>query len=268
MSAATLTTPSAHADWSVPPSGAPGVPFRRLMQAELRKLVDTRAGRGLLIAIAAVTILGFVIVLATSDPEWLTFSELVTGASSIQMMILPALGVIAVTSEWNQRSAMTTYTQEPRRGRVSVAKMLSAFIVTLVCTAALFVLGAAAHLAAIGFDLAPADWSVDGFEMFTLVFMQLLVVAQGVAFGMLFLSTPLALVVYYVLPQVLTLVLQLVSWLRDIAGWIDLNIATGVLYGGDPVSGEQWAKIAVTVTIWVVVPYLVGHFRITRREVK
>ena len=268
MSAATLTTPSAKADWSVPPAGAPGVPFLRLLHAELRKLVDTRAGRGLLIAVGAITLIGLGIVVAVGEAPTLTFWQLASGASSIQMLILPALGVLAVTGEWSQRTGMTTYTQEPRRGRVNVAKLLSAVILTLVCTVALLVMSAVAHLVAVGFDQTSADWSVGSFDMFALVFLQLLVVVQGVAFGMLFLSTPLALVVYYILPMVWSLLANLVSWLRDSAPWIDLNTALIPLYADEGLTGQQWAQIAVTVTIWIVVPYVVGHLRIVRREVK
>lgn len=268
MSAATITMPSARTDWSVPPSGSPGVPFSRLLHAELRKLVDTRAGRGLLIAIGAVSVVGLVIVVLVSDPEMLSFSELVIGASSIQMLVLPALGVLAATSEWSQRTGMTTFTQEPRRGRVNGAKLLSALLLALVCTGALLLLSALAHLGAVGLGRTGADWSVEAFQLAGMVFMQLLVVAQGVAFGMLFLSTPLALVVYYVLPTVWTLLMGLISWLRDAAGWIDLGTATGPLFGSELLTGQQWAQLLVTVTIWVVVPYVVGHLRITRREVK
>ena len=268
MSATTMVTPTARPDWSVPPVGAPGVPFRRLMHAELRKLVDTRAGRGLLIAIAAATLAALVIVVLVSDPDGLAYSQLVTGGSSIQLLLLPALGVLAATGEWSQRTGMTTFTQEPRRGRVGLAKLLSSLILAIVCTAVVMVLAAIAHLVAVGADQTTANWALDGSQMLGMVIMQLLVVSQGLAFGMLFLSTPIALVVYYILPNVWTLLMNLVSWLRDAAPWIDLSTSAVPLFDTPALTAEQWAQLVVTTLIWVVLPYVLGHARIARREVK
>ena len=55
---ATTSTPRPPAEGDRPParrSAPAGVPFGRLLLVETRKLVDTRAGRGLLLAIALVT---------------------------------------------------------------------------------------------------------------------------------------------------------------------------------------------------------------------
>ena len=57
---------------------------------------------------------------------------------------------------------------------------------------------------------------------------------SGVAFGMLLLSSPLAIVTYFVLPTVFTIVVNLVSaldWVRD---WLDLGTTTTPMFDGDP----------------------------------
>ena len=41
-------------------------------------------------------------------------------------MILPAIGILAMTSEWTQRTALTTFTLSPRRIPVLFAKLLAA----------------------------------------------------------------------------------------------------------------------------------------------
>jgi ABC-2 type transport system permease protein len=97
--------------------GRPGVPFGRLVRTELRKLTDTRAGRWLLIAIAALTPLVMVIMLFAAAPKNLTYDKLVDYTQTPQKMLLPVLGILAVTSEWSQRTGLVTFTLAPNRGR-------------------------------------------------------------------------------------------------------------------------------------------------------
>ena len=43
-------------------------------------------------------------------------------------MLLPILGIMAATAEWTQRTGLVTFTLEPRRGRVVLAKALAALV--------------------------------------------------------------------------------------------------------------------------------------------
>ena len=54
---------------------------------------------------------------------------------------------------------------------------------------------------------------------------------------------------------------------RDVQPWVDLNFAQGALFTGT-LSGEQWANLAVTVTMWLVLPAIVGLRLVMRSEVK
>ena len=47
-------------------------------------------------------------------------------------ILLPVLGVMSVTSEWSQRTAMVTFALEPSRGRVIAAKYVSALVIAVV----------------------------------------------------------------------------------------------------------------------------------------
>lgn len=40
-------------------------------------------------------------------------------------IFLPVIGIIAVTGEWSQRTALTTFTLVPRRWRIVVAKIVA-----------------------------------------------------------------------------------------------------------------------------------------------
>jgi ABC-2 type transport system permease protein len=56
--------------------------------------------------------------------------------------------MLAMTAEWSQRTAMTTFTQEPRRGRVLAAKILTGQAICLAGAGLAFLATQAAVLAA------------------------------------------------------------------------------------------------------------------------
>ncbi len=97
----------------------------RLLRVELRKLVDTRSGRWLLIAIALITATVITIFLFAAPPQELTYTNFVNATGTPQGVLLPILGILTVTSEWGQRTGLVTFTLEPHRGRVVVAKLLA-----------------------------------------------------------------------------------------------------------------------------------------------
>ena len=76
-----------------------------------------------------------------------TLGSLFLGAVETTGILLPVIGILAVTSEWSQRTALTTFTLVPRRARVIAAKLIAgvvlALIAVLVCLAAAAVAAAA-----------------------------------------------------------------------------------------------------------------------------
>ena len=48
-------------------------------------------------------------------------------------MLLPVIGIMAATAEWTQRTGLVTFTLEPRRGRVVLAKALAALACAWSC---------------------------------------------------------------------------------------------------------------------------------------
>ncbi|MEP7765130.1 ABC transporter permease [Sanguibacter sp. 25GB23B1] len=243
------------------------IPFTRLLHVELRKQLDTRAGRWLLITLGLITAIVMVIQVWVSDPEYLTFMDLALGAATPQMFLLPAIGIMAATSEWSQRTGMVTFTLEPRRGRVIAAKLISALGFGVAAVFAAIVLAAVANVAGMALQDGAGTWTVEWDLLAGFFLMQLLVVAQGVAFGMILLNTPAALVAYYVLPTVLTLLGALISWMRTPVQWLDMNSTTGPLLMGS-MDGDAWAKLAVSSLVWVILPLAAGTWRVLHREVK
>ena len=50
--------------------------------------------------------------------------------------------------------------------------------------------------------------------------------------------------------------------------WIDLGTSQQPLFSGVNLSGEEWAQLATSSAIWILLPLLVGLWRVMRAEVK
>jgi ABC-2 type transport system permease protein len=106
------------------------VPLARLVRVELRKMADTRAGMWLLIGMCGLTALVMTIFLVTADQPDRTFMRLMGAAAIPLAALLPVLGILLVTSEWSQRTALVSFTLEPVRLRVA-SKMFAALMLGL-----------------------------------------------------------------------------------------------------------------------------------------
>ena len=108
-------------------------PLLRLTLVELRKLADTRAGLWLLIVIglAAVAHRPLILLLAAPDAEQ-TFAGFFAFGLLPAGVLLPVLGILSMTSEWSQRTALTTFTLVPQRGRVVAAKLAAAVLIAVI----------------------------------------------------------------------------------------------------------------------------------------
>ncbi len=242
------------------------IPMTTVVRVETRKLVDTLSGRWLLIAIAALTTIVLVAMWFTVDGKNATFENYLGGTASPLMMLLPVLGILAATSEWSQRTGLTTYTLEPRRLRVLVAKLVGSLILGLACIVLAFGLAAAVTAASAATKNPATPWNVSWAIAGGFVLALILSLAQGVAVGTLIPNTPAAVVVYFLVPFAWMFLMQ---WerMRDIRPWADLNSALRPLFEAS-MTGQDWAHLAVATGIWVVLPLLAGAMVLRRREVK
>ena len=242
------------------------VPLTRLISVEGRKQLDTRAGRWLLITIAVVTAIVLVVLLFVNGGQH-SFRELLLATVTPQALLLPIVGILAVTSEWSQRAALVTFTLEPRRGRVAAAKTISALLVAVIALAAAVALAALAHLGSIAIRGAEAGWNVPTPVLAGFALMLLLGVAQGLGFGMLLLNTPAAIVSYLVLPTIWSVLGGMVASLKTAAGWLDLTTTMQPLLEGS-MTGNQWLRLGTATAVWVLLPLAAGLWRIIHSEVK
>jgi ABC-type transport system involved in multi-copper enzyme maturation permease subunit len=239
-----------------------------LAATELRKMVDTRAGLALLVVTELLAATIVVVQLLASKPATWTFEGFFSGAQTPMLILLPVLGVLSVSTEWSQRTALTTFALVPRRERVLAAKMLAAGALAALAVAACALDAALGNLVAGALPHANGSWHLTGTTMGAALLVQLLNVLLGVGFGVLLQSSPLAIVVYFVLPTAWAIVGGLVSWLHRWAAWLDMNTTTAPLMQGAWPAGNGWAKLAVSAGLWVGLPLALGLARLLRSEVK
>lgn len=246
-----------------------GLPFTTLLTVELRKLVDTRAGRWLLISILAITALAMGITLWLNRDTGTGLLPLLLAANIPQAILIPILGIMTAANEWSQRTALITFTQEPRRLRVMLAKTVAAVVLGLAVLALSILLAAAAHAASmVPVDGGEIDLSMGWTLLGHLVVVQVLGVLMGVAFGALLLSVPVGIVTYFLVPTLSPLIFMATSWLRENAAWLDLSTAQAGLLGDQSLTGQQWAQIGTTSALWILLPLALGCWRVARKEVK
>jgi ABC-2 type transport system permease protein len=246
-------------------SGTPGIPFGRLLKVELRKLFDTRASRWLLIAIVAITVVAVAIFYLNADSSERTFGNFIGFMAIPQAFLLPVLGILLITSEWSQRTALVTFTMVPHRARVIAAKVVASVVAGLVAVALAIALAALASL--VGGASDPFK-GVSSADLGQFALLETLGVLQGLAFGLIFLISAAAIVTYYVLPIAFSILFSVWGALRDAAPWVDLGTAQQPLQNGDHLTGENWAQLASAAAIWVLLPFVLGLVRVLRAEVK
>ena len=235
----------------------------RLVAVELRKMVDTRAGFWLQVAMVALTVVAVVARIVTGDAADHTFAAVLDVGLKPAAVLLPVVGILLVTSEWSQRTGMITFALVPKRSRVLGAKLIAAILLSvatlLLCAG---IVGAGVAAAAPGVE---GTWSGAA----TLVGQSSVYLTggmiTGVAFGMVLLASAPAIVALFALPIAWTGVASL-SFLADAAPWLDTRLGLGPLTQ-EVVDGTQWAQAGTSLALWMLLPLLIGTWRITRREI-
>jgi hypothetical protein len=260
MTSPTITRPG-RTDAQSPAATFPGIPFSRLVRVEWGKATDTRAARWLLALVAASTIgLMLAPVLAPSIIDQ-TYTSYLGFAALGLTILLPVVSILTLTSEWSQRTALTTFTQEPRRTRVINAKVT----VSLLLAGGGAVFGALVTAAGLGVAAASGrelDANLNARVLVGYLLFVLLNVLTGVVFGALLHNPAAAIVLYFALPTAFALLGRV---LKSVAEWIDTSTTFAWLLQG------QWSghtpQILFSVALWIAVPLAAGLVRTVRREI-
>jgi len=235
----------------------------RLVAVELRKMVNTRAGFWLQVAMVAITVVVVAVRSVVGDAADHTFASVLGVAVQPATALLPVVCVLLVTSEWSQRTGMITFALVPVRSRVLVAKLVASLVLALaMLVMSVTVVAAGVLVASPGVD---GTWS----DAATLIAQSAVYLTTGmvigVAFGAILLASAPAMVALFAVPITWTAVASL-SVFADAAPWLDTRLALAPLHE-EVLSSTQWAQAGTALALWMLLPLLIGIWRITRREV-
>ncbi|GAB2480069.1 ABC transporter permease [Jatrophihabitans fulvus] len=259
MSATTVTDRPVRPAPQLPPTAR--IPYGRLLRVEWRKATDTRAARWLIGLTALATAALMLAPLLARNSIDQTYSSYLLFAGFGLATLLPVVSILTLTSEWTQRTVLTTFTQEPRRVRVVSAKIVVALLMALgaivygaIVTAVALVIASAGGRDLTN-DLGAAN--TIGYALFVLAN-----IAMGVALGALLHNSAAAIVLFFVLPAALGF---LGAALKAVGEWIDPGTTFNWLLEGD--LGGHVPNILVSAVLWIAIPLTAGLVRTVRREI-
>ena len=234
-------------------------------------MFDTRSGFWLLASIVVLSVTATGAVIAFGSDADLTYDGFGAAVGIPMTVVLPIVAALSVTSEWTQRSGLSTFTMVPQRGRVIGAKAIATLVMGVVSMLVALAVGAAGNV--LGTALAGTDlvWDISAAQMGGIILANVLGVLVGFMLGVLLRSSAAAVVGYFVysfvLPGLSSLLASAQEWFRDLGPWIDFRWASSELYDAE-MSGEQWAQLATSGAIWLVAPLVLGLTLLFRSEVK
>jgi ABC-2 type transport system permease protein len=247
------------------------IPLSRVISVELRKMFDTRSGFWLMASIAIAALLATGAVILFAPDEELTYSTFAAAIGFPMAVILPMIAILSVTSEWSQRSGLTTFTLVPHRSRVVLAKAIAAVGIAVASMALAMVIGALGTVVGSAITGVDTTWDSSVSDLLYIVLGNVLGLLIGFMLGVLIRNSPGAIVAYFiyslVLPTIFGILASTATWFRDLQPWVDFNYAQSALFNGD-LTGEQWANLGVTGVIWLVIPLIIGVWAVLRSEVK
>jgi ABC-2 type transport system permease protein len=247
------------------------VPLARVVGVELRKMFDTRAGFWLMASILIAALVSTVATIAFAPESDLTYYTFAKAIGFPMTVILPIVAILAITSEWSQRTGLTTFTLVPHRTRVILAKVIASVVVGVVAMLIALAFGVAGNMVGPAVTGTDRVWDVSVVHSLEIILGSLISLLMGTMLGILFRSSPVALVAYFVtsllFPTVFGLLASTEQGFADLQPWVDLNFAQSFLFDGT-IDGVQWARLAVATTIWLVLPAILGLRLVLRSEVK
>jgi ABC-2 type transport system permease protein len=247
------------------------IPFSRLASVELRKTFDTRAGFWLMASIAITALIATAATVAFAPDDELTYEAFATAIGFPMSVLLPVIAVLSVTSEWSQRSGLTTFTLVPHRSRTVLAKGVVAIGIAVASMLLALAIGAVGNVVGTAIAGLETSWNVTTVEFCYIVLANTLGLLVGFMLGVLIRNSAAAIVGYFVYSFVLPTLSELLAssqdWFKDLQPWADFNYAQSALFNGS-MSGEQWANLGVTSLFWLALPLAMGLRLIMRSEVK
>jgi hypothetical protein len=266
MSASTLERPA-----TATPVVRAGIPTSRLVGVELQKMFDTRSGFWLVTGGGIASLVATIATILFAPHSELGYGAFAGAIGAPLSVILPILGVLGVTSEWSQRTGLSTFTMVPHRARVIGAKAAAVLTVGLGSIALALAIGALGNVVGSTLVGVPIRWDIPVTQVLQIFLADGLGMLMGFTLGVLIRNSPGAIVGYFVyalvLPAILGTLAGVQDWFAHAQGWIDFQYSSTRLYD-DGLTVTDWAHLGVSGLIWLVIPLAIGLRLLMRSEVK
>lgn len=253
------------------PTSYPKIPFTRLVSIELRKMFDTRSGFWLMASIAILAVLASAAVVIFAPDSEINYEAFASAIGIPMSILLPVVAILSVTSEWSQRSGLTTFTLVPARGKVLAAKLVGTVLIGVLSMILAMAIGAVGNL--VGSAIAGVDttWGLGIAELSKIILASILGMLIGFMLGALIRNSAGAIVGYFVyafvLPTISGILMATQDWYTDVQRWVDFQFNSSYLYDG-VMKASDWGYLGFTGLIWLVIPLAVGLGLTLRSEVK
>lgn len=271
LTPSTVQPSSAPATVAAPRRAAKQIPFGRLLTVEMRKMFDTRSGFWLLASVVVLSVIASGAVLLFGGEADVTYANMSAAMGIPLAILLPVIAILSVTSEWSQRSGLTTFTLVPHRGRVLLAKAVNTVLVGVAAMVASLLIGAATNLLGAAIYGIDPIWETNVADLSKIVLANVLSMMFGFTLGLVIRNSAAAIVGYFVYSFVIGNLLFLLAstqeWYADIDRWINFQFNQTYLFDQDLVA-KDWAYLGVSSLLWLVIPLAIGAWTAMRAEVK
>lgn len=283
--------------------------FWRACKVELRKLFNTRLSRwlmiiGFILSLANAALNTFAYAIESSIYPVLfnrySFQGILVSAVDLVVFFLILVSILSITQEWSTRSALQTFTSEPKRLRVLGAKLTVSFGFAFVMALVLAPFTALCIMCADILQPLGIDWEISLSCIGILVLKVALTILFGYAFALVTKSTVFSMLIFILLPSILDFIAGIVASIyllytnkvtldmtqeeqvieamkgdvvTDIFMFISPTLAINNLVSIETMhattaTAMHWLGLLVSQLIWVAMPFTFGALRWRRTEVK
>ena len=174
-----------------------------MVAVELRKMFDTRSGFWLMMSVAITATLATGAVILWAPDSELTYDTFAAAIGFPMSVILPMVAILSVTSEWTQRSGLSTFTLVPHRGRVIWAKAVGAVLIGVGSMVVAMAIGALGNIVGTAITGTPTIWDDSFLHLSEIVLANVLGMLIGFTLGVVIRNSAGAIVGYFVFTLVL-----------------------------------------------------------------
>ena len=166
-------------------------------------MFDTRSGFWMLMSIAITALLATGAVILWAPDSEITYDNFAAAIGFPMSVILPMLAILSVSSEWTQRSGLSTFTLIPHRGRVISAKAVATVIVGVGSMIVAMAIGALGNIVGSAITGVSTTWDVSFQTLCLIVLGNVLGMMLGFTLGVVIRNSAGAIVGYFVTMLVL-----------------------------------------------------------------